>query len=70
MQLFERPTRVDQNSSQPIQQLGMRRLLPQRTEIAGRTHQRFADGSLESPDQADESQERTYVDIDTFLESF
>lgn len=30
----------------------------------------FADSSLGSPDQADESQELTYVDIDTFLESF
>ena len=30
----------------------------------------FADSSLESLDQADEPQELTYVDIDTFLESF
>ena len=30
----------------------------------------FAGRSLEPPDQADESQELTYVDIDTFLESF
>lgn len=30
----------------------------------------FADSPLESPDQADQSQELTYVDIDTFLESF
>jgi len=30
----------------------------------------FADSSLEFLDQADEAQELTYVDIDTFLESF
>ena len=30
----------------------------------------FVDSSLESPNQADQSQELTYVDIDTFLESF
>jgi hypothetical protein len=30
----------------------------------------FAGRSLEPPYQADESQELTYVDIDTFLESF
>jgi len=30
----------------------------------------FADRSLESPDQADPSQELTYVDMDTFLENF
>ena len=30
----------------------------------------FADSSLESLDQADEPQELTYVDIDTFLGSF
>ena len=30
----------------------------------------FADTSLESLDQADDPQELTYVDIDTFLESF
>ena len=30
----------------------------------------FADSSLEFLDQADEPQELTYVDIDTFLESF
>ena len=30
----------------------------------------YSDTSLVSPDQADESQELTYVDIDTFLASF
>lgn len=30
----------------------------------------FADGSLESADQADPSQELTYLDIDTFLANF
>lgn len=30
----------------------------------------FADSSLESADQADPSQELTYVDMDTFLENF
>ena len=30
----------------------------------------FADSSLESADQADPSQELTYVDIDTFLANF
>mgnify|MGYP003309616831 CR=1 FL=1 len=30
----------------------------------------FGERSLESPYQADESQDLTYVDIDTFLESF
>ena len=30
----------------------------------------FLDSPNESPDQADESQELTYVDIDTFLASF
>ena len=30
----------------------------------------YSDSPIESPDQADESQDLTYVDIDTFLESF
>ena len=30
----------------------------------------YSGRSIDSPDQADESQELTYVDIDTFLESF
>ena len=30
----------------------------------------YSDSSVDSPDQADQSQELTYVDIDTFLESF
>ena len=30
----------------------------------------YSDSSIGSPDQADQSQELTYVDIDTFLESF
>ena len=30
----------------------------------------YSDNSVGSPDQADQSQELTYVDIDTFLASF
>ena len=30
----------------------------------------YSGSSIDSPDQADQSQELTYVDIDTFLESF
>ncbi len=30
----------------------------------------YADNSISSADEADESQKLTYVDIDTFLESF
>jgi len=30
----------------------------------------YSASSIDSPDQADESQELTYVDIDTFLENF
>jgi len=30
----------------------------------------FADSALEPADRADESQDLTYVDIDTFLENF
>ena len=30
----------------------------------------YSGSSLDSPHQADESQELTYVDIDTFLENF
>ena len=43
---------------------------PEVVELVLELNAAFADGSLESPDQADESQERTYVDINTFLESF
>ena len=30
----------------------------------------YSDSSISSPDQADQSQELTYVDIDTFLATF
>jgi hypothetical protein len=30
----------------------------------------YSDSSIGSPDQADQSQELTYVDIDTFLATF
>ncbi len=33
-------------------------------------HAAYSDSSIDSPDPADQSQELTYVDIDTFLESF
>ena len=30
----------------------------------------YSDSAIDSPDQADESQDLTYVDIDTFLANF
>ncbi|MDA1143175.1 MAG: transposase, partial [Planctomycetota bacterium] len=43
---------------------------PEVAELVLELDAAFADSSLESADQADPSQELTYVDMDTFLENF
>lgn len=49
---------------------GVPRAPPEVDELVLDLEAAFADSSLESADQADPSQELTYVDIDTFLASF
>ena len=43
---------------------------PEVDELVLQLDATYSGSSIDSPDQADESQELTYVDIDTFLESF
>ena len=43
---------------------------PEVQELVLELNAAFADSALEPADRADESQELTYVDIDTFLENF
>jgi hypothetical protein len=39
-------------------------------QLLGKLSSRASQAEAQRPDQADQSQELTYVDIDTFLESF
>ena len=43
---------------------------PEVDELVLQLDAAYSGSSIDSPDQADQSQELTYVDIDTFLESF